>query len=299
MDDPNGPRVAILVACHNDGGTIHETVASLRGEAASELVVVDDGSTDTATLEALAAFERDGIRVLRQRNAGPSAAWTAGFSATTARYVMPFSSDDVLVAGATAMLADALDENPRAAVVWGDMTTFGLATAYRPSVPALCPWHVTFTNCIPPYSLFRREAILESGGWQVILASEDWDLWMRMAGLGQIGVHVGRPVYFYRRGTGGRFRRRGNSYERFYAELRSRNARLFALRAANRRSSPAPYVLKVLLPLVDRLPAVPRLKKMQICEALTLLFWSGGVRRTADIVFEGVRFRLRLRTQQR
>jgi glycosyltransferase involved in cell wall biosynthesis len=288
------PRVAILVACHDDGATLRETIDSLRGEERTELVVVDDGSTDPRTLELLSELERDGVRVLHQENAGPSAAWMTGFHATTAPYVLPFSSDDVLLSGSTAMLADALDANPDAAVAWGDMETFGLANAYRPSVPVLCPWHVTFTNCIPAYSLFRRSAIVGSGGWQTIRASEDWDLWMRMAGLGERGVYVPRPVYRYRRGSGGRFRRRGKRYEPFYDELRARNAGLFESRSANRRCSSAPRVLKTLLPIVDRLPRIPRLKKMQICEALTLLFWSGGVGRATGIVAEGVRFRLRL-----
>jgi glycosyltransferase involved in cell wall biosynthesis len=290
-------RVAVLAACFNDGATIRETIDSLRAEAGIEFVVVDDGSSDPETLSALERLEREGVRVLRQKNAGPSAAWMTGVAATSAPYVMPFSSDDVLLPGGTAFLADALDANPDASFAWGDMKTFGLATAYRPMVPALCPWLVTFMHCMPAYSLFRRDALIESGGWQTIAASEDWDLWMRMAAQGRTGVHVPRPIYLYRRGAGGRFRRRGRRYEPFYEELRQRNAELFAARARNRSVSPAPGVLKILQPVVDGLPLVPRLKKMQLSEALTLLFWSGGPRRTAQIVLEGVRFRMRLFTR--
>jgi glycosyltransferase involved in cell wall biosynthesis len=287
-------RVAVLVACFNDGATLQETIDSLRGEAGIEFVVVDDGSTDPETRAALERVEREGVRVLRQENAGPSAAWMTGLAATSAPYVMPFSSDDVLLQGGTALLADALDSNPEASVAWGDMKTFGLATTYRPSAPALDPWLVTYMHCIPAYSLFRRDALIESGGWQTIAASEDWDLWMRLAAQGRTGVHVPQPIYLYRRGAGGRFRRRGNRYEPFYDELRERNADLFAARATNRRVSPAPRALKILQPAVDGLPWVPRLKKMQLSEAMTLLFWSGGPRRTAQIVLEGVRFRVRL-----
>jgi glycosyltransferase involved in cell wall biosynthesis len=288
------PRVAILVACFNDAATIQETIDSLRDEPDSELVVVDDGSTDPDTLSALERLERDGIRVLRQENAGPSAAWMTGVEATSAPYVIPFSSDDVLLRGATAFLADALDVNPGASFAYGDIKTFGLATAYRPMAPVLCPWLVTYMHCLPAYSLFRRDELVASGGWQTTSASEDWDLWMRLGSQGRSGVHVPRPVYLYRRGSGGRFRRRGNRYEPFYEELRERNSELFAARAGNKRKSPAPRVLKILIPLVDKLPKVPRLKKMQITEALVLLFWSGGLRRTAQIVLEGVRFRVRV-----
>jgi hypothetical protein len=157
---------------------------------------------------------------------------------------------------------------------------------------------VTFANSMPAYSLFRRALLVESGGWQEITASEDWDLWMRLAGRGVEGVYVGRLIYRYRRAAGGRFQRRGNRYEPFYDELRTRNADLFAARRENRRRSPAPAMLKVVVPLVDALPGMPRLKKMQLTEALTLLCWSGGFRTTARIVAQGVLFRFRVRRGQ-
>ena len=55
----------LLVACHDDGATLPETIDSLRREPETELVVVDDGSTDASTLEMLAELERRGVRVLR------------------------------------------------------------------------------------------------------------------------------------------------------------------------------------------------------------------------------------------
>jgi glycosyl transferase family 2 len=291
-------RIALLVACHDDGGTIRETIESLHSEPDTQLVVVDDGSTDPATLGVLAALELEGVHVIRQENQGPSAAWMNGLRATTAPFVMPFSSDDVLVHGATAPLADALEAEPAAGFAWGDVETFGLATAHRPSVPVLCPWLVTFANCMPPYSLFRRSLLLELGGWEVITASEDWDLWMRLAARGYHGTYVPGPVYRYRRGPGGRFRRRGSRYEPFYGELRARNKSLFEARSANRRASAAPRSLKLLMPVVEALPGVPRLKKMQVSEVLTLLFWSAGPRRTFKVVAQGAAFRMRLLKRQ-
>ena len=299
MTDPDPVRVAILVACHNDGATLRETIDSLRREPGAELVVVDDGSTDERTIEELGRLDSEGVRVLRQRQSGPSAAWMRGFEATTAPYVMPFSSDDILVRGATAALADALDAAPAADAAWGDLQSFGLVDSYRPSVPVLCPWLITFTNCAPGIALFRREAIVATGGWQTIAASEDWDLWMRMAAQGRTIAYVRRAIFLYRRRSGGRFRGRGRSHDAFYAELRRRNASLFNARSSNRRVSPAPRVLKLLLPVVDKLPGVPRFKKIQLSDALTLLFWTGGLRKTAVIVTKGILFRLRLRTEER
>jgi len=220
----------------------------------------------------------------------------AGLHATSAEYVIPFSSDDVLVSGATALLADALDANPAAAVAWGDMQSFGDAAAYIPSAPALCPWHVTYVNCRPAYALFRRTPLLEAGGWQLRMAIEDWDLWMRLAAGGFTGVHVPRLTCHYRRDAGGRFRSQVPTFEGLYAQLRERNAQLFVSRPDTRSVSPAPRVLKALLPFVDRLPFISRLMKVQLCELLTLLFWSGGIGRTARILVRGVLFRVRIRS---
>ena len=290
-------RVAVLVACHDDGATIRETIESLRGEAGVELVVVDDGSTDPRTLEVLAELEGEGIQVLRQENAGPASAWMRGLSATSAPYVMPFSSDDILVRGAAGVLAEALDQNPDVAAAWGDLQSFGAASAHVPSVPALCPWHVTYMSPAPGIALFRRELLIEAGGWQMRRGIEDWDLWMRLAARGFTVVHVPQVVFNYRRDAGGRFRGRVSNFEPFYEQLRSRNAALFAKREENRRASPASRPVKLLLPLVDRLPFASRLLKVQLTELVTLLFWAGGLRRTARIVGQGILFRARVRTR--
>jgi hypothetical protein len=153
---------------------------------------------------------------------------------------------------------------------------------------------VTYVNSRPGIALFRRERLLEVGGWQMRTGIEDWDLWMRLAARGFHGVHVPRVTFYYRRDAGGRFRGRVGTFETFYEELRRRNGELFARRSETRLVSPAPPVLKVLLPVVDRLPFISRLLKVQLCDVLTLLFWTGGVRRTARIVAQGIVFRARL-----
>jgi glycosyltransferase involved in cell wall biosynthesis len=294
MRDRGSQRLAILVACHDDGETIAQTIDSLRAEPDAEMVVVDDGSTDAKTLRALDGLEQSGIRVLRQENAGPSAAWMAGLGATSALYVMPFSSDDLLVPGSTGRLAAALDANPGAAAAWGDFETFGAAAAYIATAPALCPWLLTYVNVYPGIALFRREALLAVGGWQLTTGIEDWDLWMRLAEGGFSGVHVPGASFRYRRDAGGRFRGRVGGFDPFYDELQRRHAQLFEARAANREASPAPRALKLLFPVIERLPFASRLLKVQLCDAFSLLFWRAGTRQTARVVAQGLLFRIRL-----
>jgi glycosyltransferase involved in cell wall biosynthesis len=289
------PRVAVVIACFNDGDELREAATSaLRDAVPRELVIVDDGSTNELTRRILGELERDGVRVVRQVNKGTSLALMAGVAATSAPFVYRLDSDDIVEAGALEDLADALEAHPEAAAAWGDLTTFGLTNFRVPSNPVLDPWHMTFTNSLPSCSMFRRTTLLDAGGWQFRGGIEDWDLWMSLAERGNTGVYVPRVVYRWRREEQTLFADAISRYGTDFEELRrDRHPRLFTERRRNRRHSPAPLALKLLLPVVDGLPVLSRLHKAWIAQLLTNLFWNGGLGVTAAIVRQGIAIRLR------
>jgi glycosyltransferase involved in cell wall biosynthesis len=290
------PRVTIVVTCHDDGATLGETMASIGTEPDIELVLVDDGSTDAATLRLLDQLERAGVRVIRQENQGQAAAGMTGVRASSAPYVMRFDADDLLEPGAVAALADALDAAPEAVAAWGDVQTFGSTSFRVPTAPALDPWLVTYVNCMTGSgSLLRRTALAESGGWQLREGFEDWDVWMSLAELGHHGVYVPRVVFRYRRDAGGRLAGWLGKTEEYYEELRRRHRTLFSRRLENRRRSAAPTALTLAVRAVDAMPWLPRLAKIELSEMFTHLFWNGGVRMTAPMVRQGLALRLRRR----
>jgi glycosyltransferase involved in cell wall biosynthesis len=250
-------RVAVVVPCHDDGETLSETLASLEGEEAHELVVVDDGSQDPGTLTMLAELTAQGTHVIHQANAGLSAARMTGVDATTAPYVLPLDADDALVPGALAALADCLDAQPQAAVAWGDVEVFGELSMTLRSARELDPWRLTYLNGIPGTSMVRRSALLEAGGWSMGSGYEDWDLWLSFAERGYSGVHVGRVVLRYRRRSGRMLTDTIPKHEALYARLRERHPELFARRRRAWRGSHAPWRAKTLLPVVHALPVSP------------------------------------------
>jgi glycosyltransferase involved in cell wall biosynthesis len=292
-DDLAYPRAAVVVTCHDDAATLGETIASIRSQHPPvELVVVDDGSSDPATLRLLAELQQDGVSVVHQVNQGQAAAAMTGLHATSAPYVMRFDSDDMLVPGAVAALADALDGAQEAAAAWGDVHTFGLTNVRIPSAPSLDPWLVTYTNCLPAGgTLFRRTALSESGGWQLPAGFEDWDLWMALAERGNFGVYVPAVIYRYRRNTSGRLAGWLPETSRYYEELRLRHPSLFAMRDQNRRRSPAPVALKIAISAVDGMPWLRRLTRIQLSELFTRLLWNGGIRNTAKMVVQAIAIR--------
>ena len=247
-------RIAVIIPCFNDGATVGEAVESARSQQPAELVVVDDGSNEAGTIAALADLERDGVRIVRQENAGLSAARMAGVRATTAPYVFPLDADDLVAAGALRPLAEALDSHPEAVVAWGDEVTFGNVAWHRPVPKVLDPWRITYLNEIPG-GLIRREALLAVGGWQLRNGYEDWDLWMAFAERGWHGVSIDRVMLHYRiHGPRMLTATSVPLHAGLYRELQRRHARLFEQRRRNWRRSPAPGRMKLALPLISRLP---------------------------------------------
>jgi hypothetical protein len=103
---PTTPHVTVVVCTFNRADRVGTTVrAVLAQEGPSfELVVVDDGSTDT-TPEVLAALADERLRVVRQRNAGLGAARNAGLAAARGAWVVFLDDDDVPDPGWLAGLA--------------------------------------------------------------------------------------------------------------------------------------------------------------------------------------------------
>ncbi len=233
--EPVTPRVAVIIPCYDDGPLVREALASIREAEPVETVVVDDGSTDPRTLGILSGLEAEGVHVVRGPNRGPSAARTSGLQATSAPLVYPLDADDRLDPGALGAMADALDADPGADFAWGDYVLFGAGSGRYKSPDRWLPWTLTYVNPYPVSSMFRRPVLEQAGGWQG-WAYEDWDLWLRLVGLGRRGLRVDRVVYHRRLHTQTRRNTTARSrHQEFYAEIRRRNAGVFARRKQLRR----------------------------------------------------------------
>jgi glycosyltransferase involved in cell wall biosynthesis len=256
-DGPAAPRVAVVIPCHDDGALVTEAVDSVCEDEPVEIVVVDDGSTDPATRATLDLLATRGIAVLRQENAGPAAARTAGLAATRAPFVYPLDADDRLDPGALGAMADALEQQPAAGFAWGDYELFGEQRGRYRSPDRWLPWTLTYVNPYPISSLFRREVLERAGGWEG--GYEDWDLWLRLAGSGVEGITIDRVVYHRRlHGDGRQLPRDRRRHQALYAELRRRNAAVFEGRARLRRiERPASWKRAVYPVLFGRRAVVP------------------------------------------
>lgn len=266
-----------MIPCFNDGATLTEAVNSVDlQDRVSELVVVDDGSTDAMTIDTLAGLAQAGVRVRRRDNGGLGLARMTGVTATTAEYVFPLDADDRLRAGALARLAAQLDAQPDLALAWGDYELFGECSYRQETAAVLDPWQITYQNDLPASALIRRSALIAAGGWILRGGYEDWDLWMSLAERGERGVRVPIVAYDYRRHGQRMLDGAAHRHGEIYAVLRARHPQLFANRRRAWRHSSAPLALRLLLPAIFALP-LPLGRRRQLAGAANHLVQRRGL----------------------
>ncbi len=158
-------KVSIVIPCFNDGVYLGEAVASALAQTHpdTEVIVVDDGSTEQATLDALDACRDAGVRVHRQENRGLSAARNAGIGLAAGPYILPLDSDDRISPTYAQQAAEVLDSRPDVGIVGGDIELFGLESAHlRPTFDGV--EGMLFQNRLYTCSMSRRDDWAAVGG---------------------------------------------------------------------------------------------------------------------------------------
>ncbi|MCL2324184.1 MAG: glycosyltransferase, partial [Actinomycetia bacterium] len=101
-DHDHTPLCSVIVPLYNKEQTIRDCLASALTQSISDLevLVIDDGSTDAgaAVVEELAR-EDERLALIRQENAGPSAARNAGLERAQGACVCFLDADDLLAPG--------------------------------------------------------------------------------------------------------------------------------------------------------------------------------------------------------
>jgi glycosyltransferase involved in cell wall biosynthesis len=195
--------VSVVIPCHNYARYLPEAVSSVLAQtfAAWELVVVDDGSTDDTaevTQRLIAGHPDRRIRLLRQANAGVSAARNTGIEAAGGRYILPLDADDVIAPTMLEKTVAVLDGDPGVAIASTDVFTF-TDDDLPPQVMPLPAYsrELLLQRLIMFYcSLYRREAWQTVGGYdETMRAGEDWDFWIGCAEHGFDAYHIHEPLF--------------------------------------------------------------------------------------------------------
>ena len=186
----NAALVSIIIPSYNAKCWIKEAIDSCLQQADQpvEIIVIDDGSTDN-TLEIL-KFYSDKIILEIGPNRGGNYARNRGFALSKGEYVQFLDADDYILPKKIAHQVSFLEET-KADVVYGDwrhqfhkfdgQVHFGdvIISQEQEDVleSLLAGWWVA-----PVALLFRRQAIINSGGWdETLKAAQDRDFFISVA----------------------------------------------------------------------------------------------------------------------
>lgn len=191
------PLVSVVIPARNAAAYIGETIQSaLTQNGSTELIVVDDGSTDD-TVAIVRSIADPRLRLMTNDASGVSAARNRGARSARGDWLIFLDADDRLRSGAVTTLLKAARAAPRAVLVYGDYNTIDsdgrpigrrdlLKGRRKPSgnvLERLASGNFIVNGGI---MLVRANAFRATGGFDVSLRyCEDWHCWCRLACLGE------------------------------------------------------------------------------------------------------------------
>lgn len=207
-------RVSVVIPCYNQGQYLEEAVQSVLAQTYTdiEIIIVDDGSTDSDTLAALdrclpddasdrVSYLRDGIMitVLRQENQGVCRARNAGISQAVGEYILPLDADDMIDSRYLQEAVPVLDLHPDVGIVYCEARYFGEFEGRVP-LPPFETAEMLSHNIIFNSALFRRKDWEEVGGYNpnMVYGWEDWDFWLSVLELKRTVYRIPKVLFFYR-----------------------------------------------------------------------------------------------------
>ena len=196
--------LSVVIPFYNLGAYIDETLESVLEATYTprEVVLVDDGSTDEASIAKVAEIEARGlrdVRVVRTENQGLAAARNNGVRAARGEYIAFVDADDTVSAGYFASAVDVLKRYGNVGFVYSWVRFFGESDGIWPAWNAEFPYLLGHNmTCV--LSVVRRTAFEAAGGHDPAFAYalEDHAGWVSMLAAGYLGVSLSQPLVNYR-----------------------------------------------------------------------------------------------------
>ncbi|MDX2231177.1 MAG: glycosyltransferase family A protein [Leptolyngbyaceae cyanobacterium bins.349] len=195
------PRVSVIMPCYNQGQYLDEAIESVLAQTDQdfEIIVIDDGSTEDRTLQALQKYERSSVKVLHTANRGPAAARNLGIQHAQGQYLLPLDADDRIASTFLEKTVPLLDRHPNLGIVYTQAELFGEQTGRFDLPPYSFP-EILLGNMIFNTSLYRKMDWEKTGGYNenMVWGWEDYDFWLSILELGRDVVQIPEVLYSHR-----------------------------------------------------------------------------------------------------
>lgn len=203
------PRVSVVIPAYNSAEFIEEGLDSAIEQKFRdhEIIVVNDGSPDTAALERAIRTRLEDIIYIRQPNLGAGAARNTAIEHARGDIIAFLDSDDVWLPEFLASQFIFLERHEYD-MVYCDAHMIGLNSAYRRTFMETAPSGGDVTveslldlrcNVITSGTLARKSALVAAGLFETErVRAHDFHLWLRVAAVGGRIGYQRKPLLKYR-----------------------------------------------------------------------------------------------------
>jgi glycosyltransferase involved in cell wall biosynthesis len=181
----NPPRISIVTPSYNQGRYLERTLRSVLSQRypAVQLIVQDGGSTDE-TLSILMRYKHQLHHVESARDRGQAHAINLGFRHADGVILAYLNSDDLLLPGTLAYVANYFDRHPEVDVVYGHRIIINAADEEvgRWVMPPHSAASFVWNDYIPQETLFWRRRLWDKIGGRfedTLQSALDWDVLLR------------------------------------------------------------------------------------------------------------------------
>jgi glycosyltransferase involved in cell wall biosynthesis len=174
--------VSVVIPCYNDGQFLQEAVDSVVASSYQhiEIIIVNDGSTDSHTLFQLDKLAAVGHTVIHQVNMGQCRARNNGISRATGPYILSLDADNKIRPQYIELAVGILDNEASIGVVYGKYDRFGSLSERNNGQP-FDPLLLLFRSYIDTLAVYRKSLWQLVGGYDTQLrGNEDWDFWLTL-----------------------------------------------------------------------------------------------------------------------
>lgn len=199
-----GPLVTVYITNYNYDQYLARSIESVLDQTFQnfELVIIDDGSTDSSREIIWRYQENPKTRIIYQENKGLVASINIALRAARGKYVIRLDADDYLDPNALLVMTEVMEQNQDLALVFpdyyyidkdGNITGQERRNDFEKEVTLYdLPAHGACT-------LFRKKVLLEIGAYNDRYSCQDgYDIWLKLIKKYPV-KNINLPLFYYRR----------------------------------------------------------------------------------------------------
>jgi glycosyltransferase involved in cell wall biosynthesis len=241
-EHPKNPKISIIVPCFNHGEFLDEAIESVLGQTFKdfEIIVIDDGSTDVGTLQALDGLKKkySQIKIIHQANGGPANARNAGIKISRGEFFFPLDADDTIDPRMLEKCFEVISEDSKIGFIYTYTHFFG-AEDFVWKNPEYNFFELLRANHTTVSALTRKKAWEQVGGFDENKKNkyEDWEFWINLGARGWHGKLIKEPLFNYRKANESRVRKAELKYGEAVGYIREKHRNLYSKKSLKKIKS--------------------------------------------------------------